>query len=186
VKSFWFAPETALSAFVLLVRTKTPQQLHSTLRNLASHGSCMKARLFLALTATILGNSACTNWNERITLPANLHPVWRAECVSCHPLYPPKLLTESDWKSIMARLDKHFGVNAGVDDKTREIITQTLLQEAASDSATSHHSDTLRITDTPWHMARHRGTKIPRWRKNGEGKPSNCNACHKNTDDQLW
>jgi hypothetical protein len=141
----------------------------------------MKSFRLLTLAATILGTSACANASERITLPANLHPVWHAECISCHPLYPPKLLTESDWKALMARLDKHFGVNASVDDKTREIITQALLDDAAPDSATNHHSDTLRITDTPWHLARHKGR-----RKIAERNISNCTNCHKNEDDQLW
>jgi hypothetical protein len=141
----------------------------------------MRSLLLLTLAATILGASASASASERITLPANLHPVWHAECISCHPLYPPKLLTESDWKALMARLDKHFGVNASVDDKTREIITQALLDDAAPDSATNHHSDTLRITDTPWHLARHKGR-----RKNVERNISNCTNCHKNEDDQLW
>jgi hypothetical protein len=141
----------------------------------------MKARLFLTLAATVLGNSACTSTSPRITLPAKLQPVWHAECASCHPLYPPKLLTESDWKALMARLDKHFGVNATVDDKTRETITLALLEDAAPDSATIHHSDTLRITQTPWHLARHKGRF-----KTDKSKLSNCSNCHKNTDDQLW
>jgi hypothetical protein len=141
----------------------------------------MKVHLFLMLAVSILGTSACTTANERITLPSNLQPVWHAECVSCHTLYPPKLLTESDWKALMARLDKHFGVNATMDDKTRETITVALLQDAAPDSATNHHSGTLRITDTPWHLARHKGRF-----KTEKAKLSNCNNCHKGTDDQLW
>jgi len=138
-------------------------------------------KTLLLLTLAILGNSASANASDRITLPPNLHPVWHAECISCHPLYPPKLLTQSDWKALMASLDKHFGVNASVDDKTREIITQALLEDAAPDSATSHHADTLRITDTPWHLAIHKGR-----RNNVERKISNCSNCHKNEDDQLW
>lgn len=141
----------------------------------------MKTRLYLVLAATILGTTACATANERITLPAKLHPVWHSECASCHPLYPPKLLTESDWKALMARLDKHFGANADVDNKTRETITLALLQDAAPDSDTSHHSDSLRITQTPWHLARHKGRF-----KTDKSKLSNCGNCHKNTDDQLW
>jgi cytochrome c553 len=165
VKSLLFSPAIALSALrhqLAKVRMKSLLSL-------------------LTLAAAILGNSAYASGSERIALPANLHPVWRAECVSCHPLYPPKLLTESDWKALMAGLDKHFGVNAGVDEKTREIITQALLEDAAPDSATIHHSETLRITDTPWHLARHKGR-----RNSEERKISNCSNCHKNEDDQLW
>jgi len=146
----------------------------------------MRTSNYLILAAVVLATSACTNWSERITLPANPDPVWRAECSGCHTLYPPKLLTQSDWKALMARLDKHFGVNASVDDKARETITLALLQDAAPDSSSGNHSDTLRITDTPWHRNRHAGTSIPVWRKNGADKPSNCNACHKNQDEQLW
>jgi hypothetical protein len=82
----------------------------------------------------------------------------------------------------MARLDKHFGVNADVDNKTREIITQALLEDASPDSATNHHSETLRITDTPWHLARHKGRR----KNNAQRNISNCNNCYKNEDDQLW
>ena len=141
----------------------------------------MKARLYLSLAATILGTAACSNANERITLPAKLQPVWHSECVACHPLYPPKLLTESDWKALMARLDKHFGANAELDDKAREAVTMALLKDASPDSDTSHHSASLRITDTPWHYARHKGRL-----KADKAKLSNCNNCHKNEDDQLW
>jgi hypothetical protein len=141
----------------------------------------MKTRLSLTLAATILSTSACTNSIARITLPEKLQPVWHAECTSCHPLYPPKLLTESDWKALMERLDKHFGVNADVDEKTRQVITQALLADASPDSDTGHHSETLRITDTPWHLARHKGR-----RKVAERNISNCTNCHKNEDDQLW
>ena len=140
----------------------------------------MKTFFWLMLAATILG-STCANASERITLPPNLHPVWHDECVSCHPLYPPKLLTQSDWKALMGRLDKHFGVNATMDDQTREAITQALMADASPDSATNHHSDSLRITDTPWHLARHKG------RRKVEGRNiSICTNCHKNEDDQLW
>jgi hypothetical protein len=59
-------------------------------------------------------------------------------CVSC-PLNPPKLLTESNWKTLMSSLDKHFGVNATMDDATREAVTQALVADASPDSATSHH-----------------------------------------------
>lgn len=120
--------------------------------------------------------------SERIRLPANLDPVWHNECTSCHPLYPPKLLTQSDWKALMSRLDKHFGVNATTDDETREAVTQVLVAEASPDSATNHHSETLRITDTPWHLARHKGRRKQLVQRN----ISNCNNCHKNEDDQLW
>lgn len=141
----------------------------------------MKTFFTLTLAAVLLGLGACANASERITLPANLHPVWQAECTSCHPLYPPKLLTGSDWKALMATLDKHFGVNADVDNMTREVITQALVAEASPDSATNHHADSLRISDTPWHLARHKG------RRKVEGRNiSNCNNCHKNDDDQLW
>ena len=135
--------------------------------------------LAIALSAFVL---PLANASERITLPANLDPVWRNECVSCHPLYPPKLLTQSDWKALMSRLDKHFGVNATTDDETREAVTQVLVAEASPDSATNHHSDTLRITDTPWHLARHKGRRKQLVQRN----ISNCNNCHKNEDDQLW
>lgn len=179
MKSHRFAPAITVPAFALPVRAEMPQQIRLALRYLLA--ARKKMLLLLTLAATILGNSARANESERITLPAKLNPVWRSECVSCHPLYPPKLLTESDWKALMAGLDKHFGVNAGVDDGTREIIIQALLADAAPDSASSHHSTTLRITDTPWHLAIHKGR-----RKNVERNISNCTNCHKNDDDQLW
>jgi hypothetical protein len=142
----------------------------------------VKSLCFTLAIALLALSCLPANATERISLPTNLHPVWHEECTSCHPLYPPKLLTESDWKALMARLDKHFGVNADVDNKTREIITQALLEDASPDSATNHHSDTLRITDTPWHQARHKGRR----KNSAQRNISNCNNCHKNEDDQLW
>ena len=49
-------------------------------------------------------------------------PAFQAECGSCHVAFPPQLMIADDWRRVMRSLDKHYGDNASLDEKTRLIL----------------------------------------------------------------
>jgi hypothetical protein len=73
-------------------------------------------KLSLLVAALILSPVAKA---DRLPVPAGAPPSFAAECGGCHMAFPPALLTAPDWKRVMARLDKHYGDNASLDEKTR-------------------------------------------------------------------
>jgi hypothetical protein len=103
------------------------------------------------------------------------HPAWNSECGSCHVAYPPALLTASGWRTVMSGLDRHFGSDASLDDKTRADITRFLESQAGKSARIA--SKDGRITGTVWF--RHEHDEIPArvWRT-GVKSPAQCQACH--------
>lgn len=112
--------------------------------------------------------------NERFTAT---DPVWKEECGSCHIAYPPRLLPASNWKQIMAGLDKHFGSDASLDQKTADRIAAFLERNAGRERA-SRTSSTLRITDTRWFRHEHDEISARTWNNPKVKSASNCEACH--------
>jgi len=56
------------------------------------------------------------------------------ECISCHTLFPPFLLPQKSWVSMMDTLENHFGDDASLDEKTTESIKAFLVQNSAESS----------------------------------------------------
>ena len=104
-------------------------------------------------------------------------PVWKEECGSCHIAYPPRLLPASNWKQIMSGLDKHFGSDASLDQKTADHIAAFLERNAGRERA-SRTSSTLRITDTRWFRHEHDEISARTWNNPKVKSASNCEACH--------
>jgi len=116
-------------------------------------------------------------------------PSYAQECGSCHFAYPPGLLPAASWQRIMDRLTDHFGDNAELSADTAAEIREYLLVNAADRagigrSAGFSRYDTgwappLRITETPYFMAKHR--ELPRRivQDNPQVRSlSRCDACH--------
>lgn len=103
------------------------------------------------------------------------HPAWQNECASCHVAYPPSLLTAAGWRTVMAGLDKHFGSDASLDDKTRADITAFLVRHAGT--APRHAAADGRITGTPWFRHEHDEVPARVWRT-GVKSAAQCQACH--------
>lgn len=144
-------------------------------------------RVGIVSLLAVAGLAACaTQHREKISLPAENNALWRGECGSCHQAFPPMLLTVGNWQAMMQDLEKHFGEDASLDAAAREEITAYLLRNGAPDSYTRHAASSLRISDTSYFQRRHKGSSVPIWRRTGENKPSNCPACHKADDEQLW
>ena len=56
--------------------------------------------------------------------------VFNTECTSCHIGFAPGLTGEANWRGIMSGLDKHFGVDASIDEKSRQTISAWLMGHA--------------------------------------------------------
>lgn len=129
-----------------------------------------------------------------VTAPAN--PTYKAECGSCHMVYPPGLLPARSWVKMMGGLKDHFGENATVDKETSDKIHVFLTENAADRSslrrsqkiAKSISSDEspLRITETLYFKRQHHevGKKI--WLRKSVGSPANCAACHSRAEQGVF
>ena len=90
--------------------------------------------------------------------------------------FPPVLLSSGDWQILMQGLDKHFGVNAGLDTKSRDQIAAFLDRNGGS--SWGHSADSKRITETSYFVKKHKGSI--RMLINGRIKTLvDCMACHK-------
>jgi len=123
--------------------------------------------------ATVLFASATVLANDIPATPN--HTAWRSECGSCHVAYPPSLLTVSGWRTVMSGLDKHFGSDASLDDKTRADITRFLESHAVASPRLA--SKDGRITGTAWFRHEHDEVPARVWRA-GVKSPAQCEACH--------
>ena len=140
----------------------------------------MKRVLMLTLMTACSGVLAA----EDAWQPRENNPLWQSECGSCHMAFPPALLSGGDWKLLMQGLDKHFGVNASLDAKSRDQVTAFLERNAGS--GWSHSADSQRITETSWFIRKHQGS-IRMVIKGRIKSLVDCVACHKEngTDDPV-
>lgn len=134
----------------------------------------MKARLFLLFLAVL----AIPVYAAKMTMPLGAPESYEAECASCHLAYPPGLLGQKNWQSIMSGLDKHFGSDASLDAKTQMEITQWLIKNAATREKYSAFAPENRITKTAWFIRKHDEVQLDVWKRAGIKSPANCAACH--------
>ena len=103
------------------------------------------------------------------------HPVYAAECGSCHVAYPPQLLSAPSWRQVMAGLDKHFGSDASLEPALAREIGQFLADHAGRRGGTE-----LRVTETRWFRKEHRN-EIPAGKN-----PADCAACHRGAEKGIY
>ncbi len=115
---------------------------------------------------------------DRLPVPADAPPSFAAECGGCHLPFPPALLTAPDWKRVMARLDKHYGDNASLDEKTRRGLEDFLVRHAATDRRKAGAGDPPRLTESAWFRREHREVPQAVWRDARVKSAANCSACH--------
>jgi hypothetical protein len=113
---------------------------------------------------------------------------WKNECGSCHLAYHPGLLPERSWRALMGGLERHFGESAGLDAAAQRDITAFLAGHSA-DRQESRRSakilaslapgeTPLRISQSPWFLAKHRKIAAPVWQRSAVGSAANCLSCH--------
>ncbi len=133
----------------------------------------------LALTLIFAASSAGAVGNKPAT-----DAKWKAECGSCHIAFPAKLLTADNWKSMMGRLDKHFGANAELDAKDHQEILDYLTSRAGSGAR--HSANSLRISDTSWFKREHDEVSTATWKNPAVKSAANCTACHVKAASGDW
>ena len=132
---------------------------------------------------------------DKLRLPADAPPAFQAECASCHLAFPPQLMAAENWKRVMASLDRHYGDNASLEEKTRRAIEDFLVRNAgkpskvgaggtasagsAASMGTAGASGELpRLTTSPWFKRKHHQVPRADWSHAKVKSPANCAACH--------
>lgn len=136
--------------------------------------------LRLVLAAALLPLSFAAH-ADKLALPAGAPPAFQSECASCHLAFPPQLMAAEDWKRVMANLDKHYGDNATLDEKTRRAIEDFLVRNAGKPSkvgAGGTASELPRLTASPWFKRKHHEVPRADWSHAKVKSPANCAACH--------
>jgi hypothetical protein len=109
-------------------------------------------------------------------------PAFQAECASCHVAFPPQLLVADDWRRVMRALDKHYGDNASLDEKTRQVLEDFHVRNAGGRKVgagrTAQAGEPPRITRTAWFQREHRELRQADWTHVKVKTPANCAACH--------
>ncbi|MDP1957112.1 MAG: cytochrome C, partial [Rhodocyclaceae bacterium] len=97
---------------------------------------------------------------DNLRLPVNTPPTFQAECGSCHVAFPPQLLVAEDWRRVMRSLDKHYGDNASLDEKTRQTLEDFHVRNAGGRKVgagrTAPAGELPRLTQTDWFLHEHR------------------------------
>ncbi|HEX5392084.1 MAG TPA: cytochrome C [Rhodocyclaceae bacterium] len=141
----------------------------------------MKRLVLLAVAAIAASNAHA----DRMPIPANAPPAFKAECGSCHLPFPPALLAANDWQRVMGNLEKHYGDNASLDEKSRRAIEEFLMRNAGSGRRTEGASvggALPRPTATTWFRREHNEIPTPAWKDKRVGSAANCLACHTRAD----
>ncbi|MEW6677694.1 MAG: diheme cytochrome c [Pseudomonadota bacterium] len=133
----------------------------------------------LTILLAILGLSG-TAQADRMPSANTYLPAYKSECGSCHVAYPPSLLSAQDWRTVMSSLDKHYGDNASLDEKTRQAIESFLADQSGSRRTVSgtRGNELPRITTSTWFVRKHHEVPRADWHHAKVKTPANCSACH--------
>jgi mono/diheme cytochrome c family protein len=134
---------------------------------------------FILVTAALLSLFfARSATADSIGIPAQVPKAYMAECASCHTSYAPGLLPAKSWQSIMGNLDKHYGSDASIDEKSVKEISAWLQSNAATSRKFTEAPPDNRITNSEWFKRKHREVKQEVWLRPSVKSRSNCMACH--------
>lgn len=138
----------------------------------------MKTPMPKTIAAALALSLSCAAYADKMPALADAPPAFKAECASCHIAFPPSLLAADDWKRVMATLDKHYGDNASLDEKTRKAIEDFLVRNAGSTWKVGAGGTAPRLTETSWFKREHHEVAAADWRNAKVKSPANCAACH--------
>lgn len=136
-------------------------------------------RMLIACGLALLAASPA--FADDLRLPARASKAWQEECGSCHLAFPPSMLAAKDWRTMMRGLERHFGVNATLDEKTRLEILGFLEANAARKQGRAS-VNSLRITETPWFIDEHDEVPGRVWSDPQVKSAANCAACHRDAE----
>lgn len=136
-------------------------------------------RLALAvLSATFAMSVAADSKNPVVPLLS----VYKQECSACHVAYPVGMLPAASWKRLMGGLNKHYGTDASLDEKSLVEISGWLDRHAGAYKRVSEMPPDDRITKSAWFIRKHNEREVSPavWKRASVGSASNCIACHTN------
>lgn len=109
-----------------------------------------------------------------------LAPAYAAECGSCHVAYPPALLTAPGWAATMRGLDRHFGVDASLDEQGAREIGAILQAQASTRGKHEATGQPPRLSETAWFRKEHRTEKLRRGpaQTAPDAALARCDTCH--------
>ena len=105
-------------------------------------------------------------------------PEYQQECAACHVAYPAGMLPAASWRRLLQGLDKHFGVNASLDEATTQKIGAWLNLHGGSFRHAHEEPAQDRITRSNWFVRQHSEIGHATWQRKSVGSASNCGACH--------
>lgn len=105
-----------------------------------------------------------------------LSPAYVAECGSCHVAYPPALLPAADWRTVMDKLDRHFGTDASVDARTHAALLAELERNASRRDKHAGAGTPPRLTKSPWFAKEH--GRLPDKASATLPAAAQCESCH--------
>ncbi|MFC1315895.1 MAG: cytochrome C [gamma proteobacterium symbiont of Clathrolucina costata] len=133
------------------------------------------------------------NWFKSANKPNHnqYSQLYQEECGSCHFPYQPVFLPAASWRTMMGKLDEHFGENAELSAEDQATLSSYLISNAADKVNREIPNKVMwslrsspvpeRITETGFF--KHEHNEIPysvRNKKSGEKLTfSNCDSCHK-------
>ncbi len=129
---------------------------------------------------------------DKLRQPVDAPPALQAECASCHLAFPPTLLAADDWRRVMATLDKHYGDNASLDEKTRRAIEDFLVRNAGkaakvgAGGTAQPGGEPPRLTATAWFVRKHHEVPRADWTHANVKSAANCTACHTRAADGSY
>ena len=136
----------------------------------------VSGRLLGAVVAAALCGAAIAG--DRGAVPVATNADWLRECGSCHIPYAPRLLAAPAWRTMMQRLDRHFGVDASIDAPTAAAIAAFLEANAARQGSKRSDPAATRITEARWFRREHDEIAAAVWKRPAVGSAANCGACH--------
>jgi cytochrome b len=150
--------------------------------------------IFLLVYLLSTPSNILTSDNNRAVDYRVEHSLFYDECISCHTLYPPHLLPEKSWITMMDDLQNHFGDDASLDAIDTNSIKEYLVKNSAENSTreasfkilkSMDANITLAITEMPYWKKRHKEIDKSLFKQKNIGNISNCKACHKNIEQGL-
>lgn len=131
-----------------------------------------------------------------VTIKPVDNTIYEKECGSCHFAYPAGLLPSSSWNKMMSNLDKHFGDDATVDEKTFQTLVSYLNENSAEKSMNYKRSRKIvknlngnipdSISKMPYMKKKHEDIKEHLITQKEVKGMFNCTACHQNAKKGIF
>lgn len=120
--------------------------------------------------------------NDRSAQQLPMLPRYQQECAACHIAYPPGMLPAASWQRLMGNLPRHYGTDASLDPEAVRQLATWLEEYAGTYKRVNEAPPEDRITRSAWFIRKHREVSAATWKLAAVKSPSNCMACHTQSD----